>query len=1217
MNKIQVFASPVPFSNKQTAHTLPHGLSIAEIVARVLPPPYSTEGVGIVVMIGGNVIDFSRWDIIPEPGLLNIRVVPMKGGGGGKNPIASLLSIAVLVAAPYVGGALAGGLGITSKLGIQIVTAAVGAIGRLAVSALAPPPKPSNVNYAGQSFGGNPAESPTQFIEGASNVIDPFGVIPVNLGTNRMFPKQAARPYTEIIGSDQFSRQLFTYGYAPTISLTDKKLGESAITQFTDYDLFDITGANLHESTSLYANDVFQDDFSTLLSFSAGYITRTTQLNCNEAIIDITFPQGLTQYADNGARKSTTVSYTIEYRETGSGGGWTSFETGTITAAQKEAVRKAFRIVFATADQYDIRIKRNTEDATSDQVFNEFYWTALKSVTYQSPVNLVGLNGTALRIKATDQLNGTVNQFNAIVSTHIPDYDADTDSWVLRATSNPASIYRYILQGLPNAKALPDSKIDIPALEDWHTHCVAEGYTYNRVIDYETSVDALLRDVASAGAASPSIVDGKRTVVIDRIKDDIVQVITPRNSWSYSAELVYPTLPHAFRVQFRNAQKGYQLDERIVYDDGYTASNATVFEVLELQSCTNADLAFKTARRHLAAIRLRPETHTWMMDVEHLVALRGDRVTLVHDIPLVGIGDGRIKTVTDDGGSPALCTGFTLDDTVAVPDDETYYVRIRKSDGTMLYKELVTEPGYATEFTFAIPFSLDDAPDAGDLCAFFEVGGELDLIITRIEPQDDLTAKITAIDYAQPAINTAENAAIPVFDSKVTTPLELIRPLAPILVSEQSNESVMLLNSDGSYLSRWVITLNNPNDNDVYTLVKVREAGTSVFTDANILEANPGRVVLTGLEDGVRYDVHIRYKRANGGMFSLPLELNNTEFIGASADPDDVTGFKIAVTDNMAIFSWTKSPNIDVKKYALKYSPLYSGVTWDTAVYLSAEIYETRYSTPFRGGTYLIKAIDILGNESADATAIITYNPGQVANAVATLIEEPDWLGTHDNTVEVGGALELIDTTQTGIYELSDIINLDAKYPCFVSAEIEAGGAFKSGASENDMFTMPDIFSEDDLYGIGLGVWSLDIQYSIIQDDPADSPALWSDWETLQAGVQEFYAIKFRVVMNSNSPLVTPQISVLHITVDMPDRIERWEDIEVPDTGVSISFTPEFRDTPAVAITIQDGAADDKIEYTAKSASGITFKVYNETAADYVTRSADVIASGFGRKNAP
>lgn len=1367
MNDLKVYASPLPFSNKQVQLTVPLGATIQDIVNTAMPSKYSPASIGAVVMINGEIIPQEYWGRIrPKAGPHNlaVRIVPQGGGGGGgKNPIAAILSIAVLVAAPYLGSlaafSLAGGMGPLTAgqlLFGKIVTAGIGIIGSLAVNALAPPPKPSNSGYDRIS---NPSESPTQFIEGASNAVNRFGVIPVNLGTNRIFPPQAALPYTETQNNDQYVRQLFTYGYGTKMVITDLKIGESSLSDFSDFELEHKLDGDLHETTAIYSNDVFQDDFSILLSEPDGYTTRTTQVDSDEAIVDVTFPSGLCSYNSEGSRNSKQVQLELQYAESGSspqtwspasttyktfsgttlthnavtlvsgentgtridaivvnkysgviaitvgnnsinppsiGGNdirlasvkvvttrnpltgalstditvtdvrsvslfGTTLENSSsflatkasyittdvsgggllvndldITGNQKEALRKSVRIKFPVPGQYDLRIRRLTDDSSSDQIFDDVYLTAIKSIKYQAPVNLSGLNGTAVRIKATDQLNGSIGQFNVVASTVIPDYDSAAGAWVDRISSNPASLYRYVLQGAPNGKALEDNKINITDLEEWHILCESKGYTYNRVIDYDTSVDEVLRDICSAGAASPAIVDGKRTVAVDTIKDDVVQIITPRNSWSYSGEMLYPELPHAFRVQFRNAEKGYMQDERIVYDDGYDEDTATKFEVLEIQSCTNSDLAFKNGRRHLAGVRLRPETHSWMMDVEHLVALRGNRVKLEHDVPIIGIGDGRIKTVSDDGNSPALVTGITIDDTVAVPSPSaTYYVRIRLNDGTQIYKELINPgAGDKKEFTFATPFPIEDSPSSGDLCYFVEAGGELDLIITRIEPQDDLTARITAIDYAQPYIEDAEESPIPAFNSKISTPLDLVRPSPPILLNEQSNEQAMLANSDGSFTPRAIFTLQNNNYGDVFTQVKIRVSGTSFWTNADVLENTPERLVLTGLNDGQRYDIHIRYKRSNSNMISRPLELNNYLFIGASGNPSDPTGFKVNIDGGVAYFEWNKNTDIDHNYSTLKFSNVFSGASWATAQVRKQKIYETQISLPFLPGTYLLKHVDFLGNESDTATAIITYDPGTVANAIAVVDEfndSPALSGSTDNVDIVENKIILADTDLTdGYYYFNGMVDLTGIFPCNVSAIVVANGTFANnlfnitdlfaeddlfGAGGINLFDSTDLFAVDDLFGIGNDGWAVELQYRTTQTDPNNSPADWSDWAALDAGTIEFWAIQFRIKLTSLQQNVSPQITQLSVKVDMPDRIERGDDLTALVAGTTVTFSPEFKEIPAVAITIQDGDVDDRIEFVSKTAGGFTFKVYNGTSAAYVERTFDYIASGYGRKN--
>jgi hypothetical protein len=182
----------------------------------------------------------------------------------------------------------------------------------LLINAIAPPPKPLNIGRTN-----DPAESPTQFIEGASNALLRFGVIPVCLGTNRMFPPLGALTYTETQDNEQYSRQLFCYGYGENIAISDLKIGETALSDFTDVDLEHKLEGDLHEGTSLYANDVFQENFNVLLEEADGYTTRTTQTDIDEFILDVTFPQGLTEYNSSGNKVARTVKLDVQFALTG------------------------------------------------------------------------------------------------------------------------------------------------------------------------------------------------------------------------------------------------------------------------------------------------------------------------------------------------------------------------------------------------------------------------------------------------------------------------------------------------------------------------------------------------------------------------------------------------------------------------------------------------------------------------------------------------------------------------------------------------------------------------------------------------------------------------------------------------------------------------------------------------------------------------------------
>lgn len=1596
MENLKVVASALPFSNLQTHKTIECGSTLLEIVDAVIPERYG-NAVGAVVFINGYKINKCVWHKVrPKPGtLVNIKVVP-QGGGGGKNPLSTILALAVFVAAPYLAasiapslaaGATAGTLTIGQSLAFAGLKAGITVVGMMAVNAIAPPPKQR----------ATPTESPSLMIEGARNRYNPYGSVPVYLGRNRIVPDQCAKSFTETVGNQQYVRQLFMMGYGEQVQIEDLRIGDTPLFNFRNVDTEAFLTGNLHQGGRLWQNSVNQEGFNILVSNAAGWIQRTLPANSNAVVVDFTFPGGLNSRDSKGGRNSARVQLQVEYRAVGSSTwiGSLSYQTipqqtftnilnpawssgsilffldkasGTIgntlqsvgnanlptfvnpnhvllsqvswtttfnrfnqatrnytltdlrnpalfgnviqdsssfittrsgdsvtissgawaadpldiTSNTAELFIRSHWIPFPSAGDYEIRFRRISPDVDLDTETNRVYFTSSKAYRFTRPVTATGLNGFALRMQATEQLNGAVDQFNYIGTSIVPDYSPWLDDWsVSRATRNPASLYLYVLRGAANAKPVPDNQIVWDKFVEWWEYCTDRGYTCDLPVDYDTSVEDVLQLIAASGSASPDLIDGKRSVVIDRAGKDIVQMVTPRNSWGYSGNMIYPKLPHAFRVTFRNEQRGYLADERIVYTDGYDASNASLFEELQLPTCTNPELAYRHARRYLATAILRPETHTFSMDFENLVMTRGDRIKFQNDVPLINIGYARIKDIIPN--SSGDIESIVLDDTITFPETGMFFIRVRFDDGSQLYREIYGTIGDTHTITFVQPLDPVDTPAIGNLVGVTTAGGELDLIVKSIEPQTDLTARITCVNYA-PEIFDAETGTIPPFDSNITPPLSFLQPNPPILLGSQSDESVMIRNIDGTFTSQAVFTLSNTNENTVTVDVVYKASGDSEWLKPKILSPSPESVAITDLEDGRRYDIWIRYKR-QGGQYSIPLQINDYLFVGNSSPPSDVTNFDIEVTGQTAIFTWDKNEDIDFSHYEIRFSSLGSGATWTTAQVLEEFVYENRITLIAQSGAYLIKAVDFSGNYSVNETVITTVGIEGVLNAVAILQEDPDFSGVKINTEVYGGGLTLgnllppfpvpssqylhdifpstvfdldarmadsyggsgttwfnlcanpadgedqsaydftnnspstllfngsagsssayfatnrissssndyfglpvktdfikgisrtdvpnaftlcivghsapsdrrisnapiganmptgtdlvyvassgagqhrfgvsvgagavtaltagnimppenadfilimgmdnlgngysycngngfswTDTRPTntndlstaifqiarnilpgariyagsafnkvftdqeaetlrnfylgrpyvgygeGYYYFDNEIDLTDVFTSYLSASFDVGAIFKNdiffindifqtddifGNGENDIFQMSDIFNVNDIFGIESDDWDVVLEMRTTNDDPADDN--WSNWFEFTAGSHEFRAAQFRVYMQSNDPNVTPIVLRLSVNVDMPDRIERGDDLTVPVGGATINFTPAFKDIPALSILTQDGDAGDEVQFVTKTASGFEFRIYNRVSMSYVERTYDFIASGYGR----
>lgn len=1349
---ITVQTSLMPFSTHFTTIGLNNCKTLQDVVNSTVP--YNFTDSKLVVTHNGVVIVSDRWEStqLKEHDLVGLNFVPMGGGGGGKN-VAVMVGVVVATvltagAASAAYGAIAASSALTGALGTIGGYSVLGGIAyagvlvggtmliSMAQNALMSTPKQSRGT-------GSLAESQTSFIEGARNTIDKYGIIPVNLGTNRMFPKLAASVYTETSGNNQYARQLFTYGYGK-VAISDRKFGETEVSNFTEIEFEDRLNADLNQGTGLYCNDVYQQDYNVGLTNAVGYVLRSTQPDTDEVEIDITF-QGLCYYNDAGGRENATVEFEIQYAPTGTqnwsipatgfqrtdtqtltvdlsntfisakkakhyqrkdtfivlntfnggvytmqtqcqirfGTTWPSLSSDdivlgyikgegpfndplayvdnhaalvptylnsvtdfpvsvnlsdksnvTITvgggylngvasnlrvvAATSQALRKPKRIKFPTKGQYDVRIRRLTADSTNDKLIDKSYLTGIRSISYTNPVRFADISGSAMRIKATDQLSGAVDSYNVIVSTYLKGYDPNTDTWVADViSSNPADIFRYVLQSPAFAKHLNDNQIDLDKLAEWWIYCNSLNLTYDRIIDYDTSIDDVLNDICAAGVATLSKVDNVYSVIIDNERPIIKGMVTPRNSWDYKGNIVYPDVPHALRIEFRNQDAGYETDERIVYADGYDENNAELYERLQFTSCTDADLAYWYGRRYFATALLQPETHTFKMDFEHMTFNRGDRITLVNDVILVGVGQGRIKELlVDDTDNPTQVLGFAIDDELNIPPALNLGVRIRDNNVTQGYQYhlLQTVQGVTSEFTFANPIAYANAPAIDSLCAFVEDGKELDLIITGIKPNKDQSATITAIDYSPARFNPI--GVIPEFNSNITLSADFYKPYAPILTSNiQTDETVMIRNSDGSLTSVAVINLLNKNENNVNVKVFVKRRDTTEWYVPTTLKKDADQIVVTGLQDGEYYDFDIRYQRQSGlQLVSDSLLVKNVKFIGGSTPPKDVQNFRVTIVNGLGLFEWTPNDDIDISHYKIKFSASTQNVTWDGAQLVMDKIKSASITNIIHKGVYLIKAVDMLGNESVNATTIISVDSGAFNNVVEDLIQEPDWNGVKDRTIKDGQFLTLDDGETEGYYYFYPAtVDLGEIYECSLTAKFKAV-VEKVGSRLRDINEIRDytngvrnIRSED--YS-NVSDWGIEFQMNLSNDG-----STWSGWQTFTASQLSFRAIKFRIYMYSRNVDYVLRVSTAEIVVDMPDRYESGEDIEITDASVGgvVTYNNAFRNIPSVNVTVQDGDVDDRIEFLTKNETGFTIKIFNATLNTYVKRSFDYLAAGYGR----
>jgi hypothetical protein len=360
-----------------------------------------------------------------------------------------------------------------------------------------------------------------------------------------------------------------------------------------------------------------------------------------------------------------------------------------ITGSRTAPVYASFRFTPKDIGQYQVRVRRlgSTGDY-SQQKADDVTWGALTTATPRPPIVTDKRHVfMELRIRATNQLNGNIQNLSAVASQVLETYDPDTEIWSRAVTSNPAWIFVDLLTGEVNKKRVGVDRLHMESILAWRDYCdevpappPSQSFSFQRfqanfLLDYDVTLQELLGQLGGSAQASLNIVDGKYGVLVDRLKTTPVQIFTPRNSKGFSSTRFYGPRPDGVKVKFIDPQLNWDMNEVTVYDNGKNEDNAVNLEEMTSFACTNQEQAWRFGRYMIAQNKLRQETINLSVDFEHLVCTRGDYVQISQDVMEVGGRPARVKAVND--------AEFIIDDHLDIDPSLTYGVTHRAADGTI------------------------------------------------------------------------------------------------------------------------------------------------------------------------------------------------------------------------------------------------------------------------------------------------------------------------------------------------------------------------------------------------------------------------------------------------------------------------------------------------------------------------------------------------------
>ena len=395
---------------------------------------------------------------------------------------------------------------------------------------------------------------------------------------------------------------------------------------------------------------------------------------------------------------------------------------------------------------------------------------------------------------------------------------------------------------------------------------------------------------------------------------------------------------------------------------------------------------------------------------------------------------------------------------------------------------------------------------------------------------------------------------------------------------------------------------------------------------------------LVNAEDGAIYNV--RARSINSFNVHSSFTTTTHEVIGKTAPPSDVTNFSTNVIGDVVALNWTPVSDLDLSHYVVRHTPLTTTAKFEEGIIVAKKVAKPANTVvlPAKTGTYMIKAIDVLGLESENSakSVIILDRIREDFNVVATATEHPSFSGTKTETEVVTrdstNFLEIVEGElfDSGIGNFDDnsglfddggetAFNLDGTYdfPTF-----DLGGIYNSRVTftcKFNRFDTASLFdSTDGLFDSQTGLFEggytehNDVNVELLISTSNDN-STYTAYRTYVLGDYKARYIKLRALLTTTNQTASPAIYELSATVDMPDRTVAEDNISAGTGGKVVTFSPAFKELQGLGIEVDDLDQNNHYLITSKSATGFTINFYqgsgtgNPISADF-----SYVAKGYG-----
>jgi len=651
-----------------------------------------------ICLHNGNAVLRADWSskVIADGDVVVFVTLPQGGGGGGgggKNPLRTVLSIAVMVASFALGGPLGAAMGISANagaalgIGAGVLQQAIGGAiislaGMALINAVVPAPKPSVPSLSFGSVGAPPAPSPTYSLSAQGNEARLGQPIPVLYGRHLIYPDLATQPYQEFVGNEQYLFQLHVIGQGE-YDLEQVRIEDTPIASFEEVET-EIVGpggsVTLFETDVVTAPEVAGQELRSTGDggdWISPFTANPAETNAGHIGIDVVFARGLYFANDGGGLDTRSAQWEVQARAIDDDGvavgDWMMLGTESYSAATNSALRLSYKYAVAPG-RYEVRMIRLDTIDTSSRAGHELRWGALRAYLEGTP-EFGDVTLLAVKMRATDNLSQRSSRMiNCVVTRRLQVWDP-VSGW---SAPQPTRSIAWAFADAGRASygaGLTDGRIDLSALHALDQIWTGRGDNFDGVFDSAITVWEALTRIARCGRAVPILQSGIVRLFRDAPQTLPVAMFGPRNivKDSFRIQYIMPgeDTADAVTVEFFNARTWKPDEITTSLPDSAAEKPAKVI----LFGCTDEAQAQREGLYMAADNRYRRKLVSWMTELDGLIPTYGDLVAVTHDMPRWGQG-GEVVAWDED------IAVLTLSEPLEWTEGVDHYIALRRRDGS-------------------------------------------------------------------------------------------------------------------------------------------------------------------------------------------------------------------------------------------------------------------------------------------------------------------------------------------------------------------------------------------------------------------------------------------------------------------------------------------------------------------------------------------------------